>query len=156
MIQQQNDIVTLLKHLRGQEFRSVEALIFVYENVEETEHPQSLSFTFSLSKCCILECASDGEAIKFHQGHLVESDLAEFGRQVVRDISSEPAWGQYIGRKVHNAFVVELDSQIIIGIGLKFDDESSLFILNFGDELFIVKEINDCLLSEPNIEVRIV
>lgn len=159
MIRQEDSTENWLKSLHGQEFRSVEALVYVYGDVENIEHPQAVSLKFSLSESNIIECDSDGDSIKVSRGNIVESDLEEFGREVIKDFSTHEIWSKFIGKRVSSSFLIESVGQVKAGIGFEFEDGNSIYILNLGDELFIFNkfdELDDLLRSEPSIVVRMI
>lgn len=159
MIRQEDSTENWLKSLHGQEFRSVEALVYVYGDVENIEHPQAVSLKFSLSEPSIIECASDGDSIKVSRGEIVESNLEEFGSEIIKDFSTHEIWSNFIGKRVSSSFLFESAGQVKTGIGLEFEDGKSIHILNLGDELFIFnnfEELDELLRSEPSIVVRMI
>lgn len=156
MIQMQNDITVWLQQLSGQELRSVNALLFIFDGVEEIDHPQAVSLTFSTSENCVLKCASDGESMQFSRELLMNNDMGEFGKQLVRDVSACTTWHECIDKQVFKTYLLESECDKIVGVGFSFDSEISIFVMNLGDELYIFDRIEDCLAADPDINARVI
>jgi hypothetical protein len=122
----------------GKELFNVNGLVYVYET-PDLEHPQQLQLIFScINREISFRCGKDGATLALTELPMQESDLGEYGKEVIMSMSESCLFCRYLGRIVSKVSVIYSDAEkAIVGIKLVFDGELDLIIINLGDELNI-------------------
>lgn len=126
----------------GRKLFTVNGLVYFYEN-PDLEHPQQLQFIFSgTNREVSFRCGKDGATLALTELPMQESDLGEYGKEVIMSMSGSCLFRRYLGRVVSKISVIYSDAEkAIIGIKLVFDGELDLIIINLGDELNIFNSL---------------
>ncbi|UUE09816.1 hypothetical protein NMX13_19665 [Dickeya zeae] len=131
-------------HVIGERLSGVRGLIYVFET-PDFEHPQQLQFIFSNTESITsFRCSKDGSTLDITDSPVKGSDLGEYGKEVIMDVSDSTLFVDYIGKsllKIYSIFSSIDDAYI--GIKLVFESGLSLIVVNVGDEL----NISDSLSS---------
>ncbi|WP_145489887.1 hypothetical protein [Yersinia rohdei] len=135
----------------GKQLKCVRGLIHILD-VEDIEHPQQLLLIFEGGEGRVISCASDGSTLLLRDVAMVESDLGEYGKQVIKDISEMDSFSEIIGKELHSLSAVYSKSEeCMIGLNFYFSGCGSINILNLGDEISIYKKIPEGILYEEGI-----
>ncbi|MCW7547869.1 hypothetical protein OO184_07950 [Photorhabdus sp. APURE] len=141
--------------ITGKRLKSVYGLIYIYD-IADVEHPQELSIKFcetdnSPKK---LLCSPNGTSIVLCKGELRESDLGEYGKETVMDLSNFKIFDGLIGKPLSyvNAIYSEIE-QDIIGFMFVFYDYGQFSVMNLGDEIYMFNHIPDSLLKDEGISL---
>lgn len=136
----------------GRELVSVLAQVYCYEGKKDHAHPQSLDIAFSDTHGKI-ECATDGASLAWSQEALSQIDMAEYGTEVIDDLSEDIHWRSAIGRKLKNArLVTSALDKLTVGIQLKFEGGTTVSILNLGDEISLFGEIPRDIFHDEKLD----
>ncbi|WP_426817035.1 hypothetical protein ACP3TC_18785 [Winslowiella sp. 2C04] len=124
------------RNVIGSKLCSVNGLVYIYETAD-LEHPQQLQLIFSgINRGGSFRCGKDGATLALTELPMQESDLGEYGKEVIMDMSDSCSFYRYIGRVVSKVFAIYSDiDKALIGLKLVFDDGLNLIIINLGDEL---------------------
>jgi hypothetical protein len=129
----------------GNRLKSVQGLVYML-HVEDIEHPQELFFEFEgagISRK--ISCGQDGSSLVVCNKPMIDGDLGEYGKQIIKDISQHSIFNiQYsifnglIGQKLScfNAIYSEIE-QCVIGFSFIFYNYGQISLLNLGDEIYI-------------------
>ncbi|MBD2786472.1 hypothetical protein ID858_16490 [Xenorhabdus sp. DI] len=122
----------------GRILTDVNGLIYVLET-PDFDHPQHLQFSFSDNSGDIgFRCGKDGSTLEITKLPMQESDLGEYGKEVIMNMSASLLFHRYIGMVVSKVFLIYSNiEKATIGIKLVFDDRLSLIVINLGDEINI-------------------
>jgi len=136
----------------GKKLFEVNGLIYVLD-APDLDRPQRLQFIFSgINQEVNIRCGKDGATLELSKLPMQESDLGEYGKELIMSMSSSRLFQRYIGRKVSGVFPIYSDAEkTIIGIKLVFDGELSLIIINFGDEINIFDSLPSLYEQEEGI-----
>lgn len=147
-----SEAAQVLRVIVGKRLLGVLALIYVYEE-EEHFPPQALMLLYEGDRRLKLTCGSDGASLEWSDGELVETDLGEYGEEVVRDFGRLPQWQGKIGRKLAGSkYIYSEREKRVIGLELLFIDEPSVKIMNLGDELYVFEDIPHAVFQEQELE----
>ncbi|NRN29310.1 hypothetical protein [Photorhabdus heterorhabditis] len=136
----------------GNRLKSVQGLVYIL-HVEDIEHPQELLFEFEGAGVSRkISCSQDGSSLVVCNKPMLESDLGEYGKQIIKDISQHPIFNELIGRKLSrfNAIYSEIE-QCVIGFNFIFYSYGQISLLNLGDEIYIYNDIPECIFLEGRI-----
>lgn len=145
----------------GQKLRVLLMKIYCYEGELDMSHPQAVNLIFDTP--IMIECSSDGETLKFTQKVCQDVDLGEYGSEIVMDCSKDNQWRSYIDASLNSISLIESSMYNVksnIGIVFQFDNHSSIYLLNIGDELYIfnnnlpknlIEQYVLSMISIPNI-----
>jgi hypothetical protein len=119
----------------GKKLNAIYGLIYIYLT-EDINHPQELQIIFENEITRKISCGSDGSTLRIDNSPMIESDLGEYGKQLIMDISNVPVFQQAVGEKLEKLEVIESKrEQCIVGINLKFSNSIIINILTIGDEI---------------------
>lgn len=130
------------RNVTGRKLCSVNGLVYIYE-AADLEHPQQLQLIFSgINRGESFRCGKDGATLALTELSMQESDLGEYGKEVIMNISDSCSFYRYIGRVVSKVFAIYSDiEKAIIGLKLVFDGGLNLIIINLGDELNVFNSL---------------
>ena len=130
------------RDVTGGKLCNVNGLVYVYE-APDLEHPQQLQLIFSgVNREVSLRCGNDGATLVLTELPMQESDLGEYGKEVIMNMSDSCLFYRCIGRIVAKVFAIYSDTEkAIVGIKLVFDGGLDLIIINLGDELNIFNSL---------------
>lgn len=135
----------------GKRFKSVWGLVYVLD-VEDIEHPQALQIIFDGGLLKTISCASDGAKLLLRDVPMVESDLGEYGKQIIKDISINSIFGDAIDKELCRLSIIYSETeQGIIGLNFYFSNFVTINVINLGDEINIYGEIPKNILNEERI-----
>lgn len=135
----------------GKPLKSVCGLIHTLD-VEDIEHPKQLQIIFDKGGNRTISCSSDGSALLLHDVAMVESDLGEYGKQTIKDLSEKPVFSDLISKELCGLNVVYSETEeCMIGLNFCFNNYGSVNIINLGDEINIYKEIPEDIQGEEGI-----
>lgn len=67
---------------------------------------------------------------------MIESELGEYGKQLIRDISDMPPFERVIGEELHGLDIISSGvEQSVVGLRFKFSNSKKIDILTLGDEI---------------------
>uniref|UniRef100_UPI0036D7E049 hypothetical protein n=1 Tax=Photorhabdus sp. RM322S TaxID=3342825 RepID=UPI0036D7E049 len=136
----------------GSRLKSVQGLVYML-HVEDIEHPQELFFEFEGADISRkISCGQDGSSLVVCSKPMIESDLGEYGKQIIKDISQHSIFNRLIGQKLScfNAIYSEIE-QCVIGFSFIFYNYGQISLLNLGDEIYIYNDIPECIFLEEKI-----
>lgn len=137
----------LLRRALGKVLERAEALVYVdTQNLEDTDHPMSLSFEFADGVTFRMYGHSDGERLRLDSSTREPFDMQELGRVILRDMSDTPKMKELIGRRLVAVRAVVFSEHTsvdgnILGIRFEFEPPERLFVLNWGDTTFIGRDL---------------
>ncbi|MGJ0194804.1 hypothetical protein ACR6A7_21070 [Pantoea sp. RRHST58] len=154
------DLIKYVKWRRvvvGQELSKVIGLIFILK-VPCFEHPQRLQFIFDGVKGGEnFKCGGDGASLELTSSPLLESDLGEYGNEEILDISANEPFYECIGRKLaglHLIFSSVEDANI--GVRFNFEGGEGFCVVNWGDEINIMKCLPDAFEKNEGIKYKVI
>jgi hypothetical protein len=130
------------------------ALIYVYDNQEDTNSPQSIYLEFNNDHGGCIKCASDGESIDCDFKFPTEVDLGIYGNEILKDISTTIPWCEVIGDNLNTCYLLLVDSDFCLGVRLLFQSGKSIDIVNLGDELYVYDSLPESIIQEENIVIK--
>ncbi|WP_127958495.1 hypothetical protein [Serratia microhaemolytica] len=138
-----NEHAEIIKSIIGESLLGINGLIYWLEE-PDLIHPQQIQFTFSRAQTKIsFRCGMDGSTLEFTDIEMQESDLGEYGREVIMNISYTPHFQQYLGQVLSGFFAIySATENSIIGMKLCFKNQINLIILNTGDEISIFDSLS--------------
>jgi hypothetical protein len=111
-----------------------------------------LSLKFSLTGYGKFKCSYDGSSINWQEGEPHESDMDEFGSQVVENLSESQLWQRVLNKVLVGAELLYSSIEdTFIGVKLSFDGGSSVSIINLGDELYVYQDIPEEVIIDQGI-----
>lgn len=130
------------RDVTGDKLCGVNGLVYIYE-APDLDHPQQLQLIFSgINRGGSFRCGKDGATLALTELPMQESDLGEYGKEVIMNMSDSYSFYRYIGRVVSKVFAIYSDTEkTIIGVKLVFDGGHDLIIINLGDELNIFNSL---------------
>lgn len=140
----------------GRILKSVCGLMFTCDEQTSFDNLQEITMEFGpLSFFMRLAGGIDGASLLLDELPLRESDMGEYGKLIIRNISSNPAFIEVIDKRIIAFNVVYSGvEQIIIGVNLQFDNSMEISILNLGDQLFIFNKIPGDVFREELMELK--
>jgi len=146
-----------LLNIIGRKLIFVQALIHVYEGNENISSPQELQLSFESKIRGKLKCGSDGESIVLDSTELKPSDLGEYGKQIVKDISNLSCWQKVIGSPLKEVHLLESMREFcLMGIKFTFENDLSVVMVNLGDEIFIYESLPEEIVQEEEIRYSLI
>lgn len=140
-----------ISSILGKKLKSVYGLIYIYET-EDINHPQELKFIFETGLIKKISCASDGSTLLIQDTPIIESDLAEYGKQLIKDISDIPAFNDLIDEELHDIEIINSEiEQSIVGLKFQFSNSKVINILTLGDEISFYKNIPVNLIEDERL-----
>ncbi|CAI0787047.1 hypothetical protein [Serratia quinivorans] len=126
----------------GGKLCNVNGLVYIYE-APDLDHPQQLQLIFSgINREVSFQCGKDGATLVLTELPMQESDLGEYGKEVIMNMSDSCLFYRCIGRIVGKVFAIYSDTEnTIVGIKLFFDSGIDLIIINLGDELNVFNSL---------------
>ena len=100
-----------------------------------------------------IDCAADGESLRYSPLGCAEVDVGEYGARKLFDRIDSIAMGKIDGELITGVVLI-LDNDVFIGAGMKFSNGSELMILNCGDNLSAVLDSDHPMLREPTVTRR--
>jgi len=124
-----------LSFIVGKKLKSVYGLIYFFA-VGDTNHPQELQVVFEAAMIKKISCSSDGATMLIQDSPMIESELGEYGKQLIRDISDMPPFERVIGEELHGVDIITSGvEQGVVGLRFKFSNSKKIDILTLGDEI---------------------
>lgn len=128
-----------LSSIVGENLKSVYGLIYIYET-EDINHPQELQVIFETGLIKKISCSSNGSSLLIQDSPMIESDLGEYGKQVIKDISDMPVFDDVIGEELQDLEVINSEVEKgIVGLRFQFSNSKNIDILTLGDEISFYK-----------------
>ena len=122
----------------GKRLSGIKGVIYIFET-PYIEHPQQLQFIFSsVDNAVSFQCGKDGSSLELTDSPLKDTDLGEYGKEVIMDISNLPSLSNVLHKTLLKAYVLFSSvEESYIGLSFLFEGGSELFVLNVGDEINI-------------------
>lgn len=128
------------------------ALIYVYDSEEKILSPQELLLVFEHKRQVTLMCSNDGESLILDSRKLEPTNLGEYGKEIIRDISYLPCWKNLIGQTLTKIFIIKsLGKPCLIGLKFSFENDLSVIVVNLGDEIFMFEFLPEEIAQEEEI-----
>ncbi|YCH31507.1 hypothetical protein M1D48_05505 [Erwinia sp. D4-22] len=126
----------------GEKLLKVNGLIYFLKK-PDLEHPQQIQLIFSKSeRVYSLKCGKDGSTLELTDQPIRESDLGEYGKEVLINISHAYPFVNYIEKNLSKMFLMYSSiEESHVGIRLVFEGYLDLFIVNIGDEINIFESL---------------
>lgn len=138
----------------GKNLKSVYGLIYIYET-EDINHPQELQVIFETGLIKKISCSSNGSSLLIQDLPMIESDLGEYGKQLIKDISDMPVFVDVIGEELQNLEVINSEiEQSIVGLRFQFSNSKNIDILTLGDEISFYKSTPMNIIDEEGISFQ--
>ncbi|ASN85818.1 hypothetical protein [Pectobacterium versatile] len=120
----------------------VRGLVYVFDK-PDLYHPQKLQFIFSnTEKLFSFMCGKDGASLELTDSPIQESDLGEYGKEIIMDMSNVTLFIDYIGKQLLDVYsVFSSVEDACVGIKFVFEGDLNLIIVNFGDEINIFNSL---------------
>lgn len=142
-----NQICSLLREVVGYRLLSVIALLHTFEGEKDFSSPQELLLVFENNSQVRLRCDQDGESIIVDNEAPTESNLEEYGQNILYNYSNDNEIEFGIGKKVKQIELIVSDN-IVFGVSIFYDTACSLTLLNLGDELYVYDEFPKYIVEE--------
>lgn len=129
------------QNIVGKKLIEVRGLIYFLDK-PDFDHPQQIQLIFSkFENLLSLKCSRDGATLEFTDHPIQESNLGEYGKEVLLDISCMHPLDNYINKTLLKLLAVfSLVENAYIGIKFIFEEgDEGFFILNVGDEINILE-----------------
>lgn len=145
------DLKEWFSSISGKKLNYVYGLIYIYDS-EDFSHPQELQVIFEMGLVKKISCSSDGSTLLLQDSPMVECDLGEYGKQVIKDISDISVFRNVIGEELQGLKVISSDvEQSIIGLSFHFSNSKFINILTIGDEISFYRNIPINIMEEEGI-----
>ncbi|MBQ4769782.1 hypothetical protein F9U42_21885 [Pectobacterium versatile] len=133
----------------------VRGLIYVFDK-PDFYHPQKLQFIFSnTEKLFSFMCGKDGASLELTDSPIQESDLGEYGKEMIIDMSNITLFIDYIGKQLLDIYsVFSLVEDACVGIKFVFEGDLNLIIVNFGDEINIFNSLASSYEHDEGIKYQ--
>ncbi|WP_409308718.1 hypothetical protein [Pectobacterium sp. B1J-3] len=120
----------------------VRGLIYVFDK-PDFYHPQKLQFIFSnTEKLFSFMCSKDGSSLELTDSPIQESDLGEYGKEIIMDLSNITLFIDYIGKRLLEIYsIFSSVEDAFVGIKFVFEGDLNLIIVNLGDEINIFNSL---------------
>jgi len=105
----------------------------------------------------IFKCGGDGASLELTSSPLLESDIGEYGNEGIVDISANEPFYECIGRKLaelHLIFSSVEDANI--GVRFNFEDGEGFCVVNWGDEINIMKCLPDAFEKNEGVKYKVI
>lgn len=103
---------------------------------------QELQIIFENKEKMILSSASDGESILIKDTELKEIDMDVFGKFIIEDLSDDIFFNKFLNISLNCCnFIYSNRDSINVGVCFSFINNTFLYILNLGDELFFYDKL---------------
>lgn len=100
--------------------------------------PEYLTLKFEGKGALTISCEADGERIQVNRELIEPIDMQESGEMVLCDLTRKSPFSKFFGKPVVQIFeLISINANKLIGLRLEFIHQSSLVVLNWGDELLI-------------------
>ncbi|MDE8756042.1 hypothetical protein PZA22_16270 [Pectobacterium polaris] len=116
----------------------------VYElDTPDFYHPQKLQFIFSNPEGLVnFVCGKDGSTLELTDSPIHESDLGEYGNEVIMDMSKFALFIDYAGKELLETYsIFSSIENSYVGIKLVFEGDLNLILVNVGDEINIFNSL---------------
>lgn len=139
----------------GKKLLSVNGVIYSLEN-HDFSHPQQLQFVFSeVEDIESFKCGKDGSTLELTDLPLQGSDLDEYGKETVIDISHIYPIVNYLERLLLKVFLISSSLEdAFVGVKLVFEGELNLFIMNVGDEINMLESLSSSYEQDEGIKYK--
>lgn len=135
----------------GKKLNFIYGLIYIYET-KDIDHPQELQIIFDDKIIKKISCAPDGSSIRIDDSPMIGSDLGEYGKQSIIDISNIPIFHKAIGRTLENIEIIKSETeQCIVGVRFEFYDSIIINILTLGDEISYYNVIPSIIIKDERL-----
>lgn len=135
----------------GKPLRSAYGLIHTLD-IEDIEHPQQLQLIFEGGGNGTISCASNGSALVLRDVAMVESDLGEYGKQIIKDLSGWHVFSGLINKELLSLSAIHSKTEEgVIGLAFYFNAYGNINIINLGDEINVYKHIPEDIQHEEDI-----
>lgn len=135
----------------GRKLLSASVLIHVLA-VKKDIFPQEVGLFFEGHVPARIYGGSNGASLCLSSGEVVGCDLGEYGKKVVFCASDEPCFSNVVGQRLVSVSTVKSSVENeMIGLVFSFDNETSLAILNLGDELFVYTKIPEEIIASEGL-----
>ncbi|GKW35878.1 hypothetical protein [Pectobacterium versatile] len=129
----------------------------VYElDTPDFYRPQKLQFIFSnTEKLFSLMCSKDGSSLVLTDSPIQESDLGEYGKEVIMELSNITLFIDYIGKRLLEIYsIFSSVEDAFMGIKFVFEGDLNLIIVNFGDEINIFNSLPSSYEHDEGIKYQ--
>lgn len=133
----------LAHNIVGQKLQNVNGLIYVYDT-PDLGVPQQLQLVFfNENKSIVFRCGQDGATLELIDSPMQESELGEYGKEVIMDLSNSYSFQKVIGKILLRFYMIcSKIEQKVIGAKLVFGEGLALVIINLGDEIKIFDSLS--------------
>lgn len=142
-----------VEHVIERRLLAVKGVIYFYDTPDYA-HPQQLQFVFSNTITALtLKCDGDGSSLGIVDSPLQNTDLGDYGKEVVMDLSLTHPFINLIDKELlRTSLIYSTLEDSYIGIKFMFNEEQDLFILNLGDELNVLDSLPESFLEDEGIK----
>ncbi len=128
-------------------------LIYVF-GVHDFEHLQQLHFIFSNTEGeASFKCGKDASTLEVTKKPVKESNMGEYGREVVVDVSNTKNFFNYIGRCLLKTYsIFSLVENSYIGIKLVFESGLILIVIKVDGEINISESLSSSFEHDQGIK----
>jgi hypothetical protein len=124
----------------GHTLRKIVASTHVFNTEALCDVPLCLWLFFDTLPGLRLSGAADGWSIHADNTPPESMDLGESGEIILRDVSRTSVFQRALGRELQSAWSVQsFPTGEVIGIHFDFGQSITLYVLNWGDELYIAE-----------------
>ncbi|MGK3144344.1 hypothetical protein [Pantoea sp. C2G6] len=143
------------RNVVGKKLLGVTGLIYSLET-KDFIHPQQLQLVFSgVKERGSFKCGKDGATLELTNLPLQGSDLGEYGKEIVIDISNIYPLVNYLGKTLLKVFLMSSSLEnAFIGVKLVFEGEVNLFIMNIGDEISMLESLSSSYEQDEGIKYQ--
>lgn len=133
----------VVNDVKGKNFRSVHGLVYSYNESDSLNDVQEILMEFEgLPYLMKVSGGGDGASIVLTTSPLREVNMEEYGKLVIKRISSNTLFANAIDRKVVSFYCIYSGvEKVTAGVGFEFDNAMKFSIINLGDQLFVFNEI---------------
>jgi len=136
-------IIGFLVDAIGLRVERLEAELYVSIAGERDEFPLAICIALSSGKWIRVTTASDGESIEIGDAPCAGVEMQNDGRILVEEIVDQfPPLAGFVGKMLQKiSLVVQNEYGICVGLSFEFDNGPTVFLVNVGDELEVLKDL---------------
>lgn len=133
----------------------VRGLVYVFDK-SDSYHTQKLQFVFSnTEKLFSFMCSKDGSSLELTDSPIQESDLGEYGKEIIMDMSNITLFIDYIGKRLLEVYSIFYSVEdAFVGIKLVFEGDLNLIVVNLGGEINIFNSLPSSYEHDEGIKYQ--
>ncbi len=148
------NIKNLFNKTLSRRLLSVFVLTHAMDDEVDLSSIESLLLLFEDNYQLRIGCDLDGESILIDNKTPSESDMKEYGRNVLYNISSHEQIKSAIGETIDFIEVI-VEGDIMFGVSMRFNDFCCITAINLGNELYLYNDIPSKILAEGGHKLRV-